>query len=101
MGSRWRFRDCAAGRRRQILPLLLLLLTWSNKIFSHSLLNLAILYLDLAPGISSYPARAIMLTKFETKSPRVKGLAFHPKRPWILARSVLSSDGSSSLAFTA
>eukprot|EP00096_Caligus_rogercresseyi_P012653 TRINITY_DN536_c0_g1_i4.p1 TRINITY_DN536_c0_g1~~TRINITY_DN536_c0_g1_i4.p1 ORF type:complete len:1250 (+),score=425.50 TRINITY_DN536_c0_g1_i4:124-3873(+) len=26
-----------------------------------------------------------MLTKFETKSPRVKGLAFHPKRPWILA----------------
>merc|ERR1712227_1067540 len=26
-----------------------------------------------------------MLTKFETKSPRVKGLAFHPKRPWILS----------------
>ena len=26
-----------------------------------------------------------MLTKFETKSPRVKGLAFHSKRPWILA----------------
>eukprot|EP00095_Tigriopus_kingsejongensis_P002880 maker-scaffold52_size450388-snap-gene-3.16 protein:Tk02880 transcript:maker-scaffold52_size450388-snap-gene-3.16-mRNA-1 annotation:"coatomer subunit alpha" len=26
-----------------------------------------------------------MLTKFETKSPRVKGLAFHPQRPWILA----------------
>mmetsp|Transcript_1588 Transcript_1588/g.4763 ORF Transcript_1588/g.4763 Transcript_1588/m.4763 type:complete len:1272 (-) Transcript_1588:142-3957(-) len=26
-----------------------------------------------------------MLTKFETKSNRVKGLAFHPKRPWILA----------------
>ncbi|XP_035684258.1 coatomer subunit alpha-like isoform X1 [Branchiostoma floridae] len=26
-----------------------------------------------------------MLTKFETKSARVKGLAFHPKRPWILA----------------
>lgn len=26
-----------------------------------------------------------MLTKFETKSSRVKGLAFHPKRPWILA----------------
>ncbi|GMH39915.1 hypothetical protein BSKO_07819 [Bryopsis sp. KO-2023] len=26
-----------------------------------------------------------MLTKFETKSMRVKGLAFHPKRPWILA----------------
>eukprot|EP00798_Chlamydomonas_sp_ICE-L_P024536 gene24537-10141_t len=25
------------------------------------------------------------LTKFETKSNRVKGLTFHPKRPWILA----------------
>ncbi|KAJ3305877.1 hypothetical protein HDU76_004940 [Blyttiomyces sp. JEL0837] len=26
-----------------------------------------------------------MLAKFETKSNRVKGLSFHPKRPWILA----------------
>ncbi|KAG1700924.1 Coatomer subunit alpha [Nymphon striatum] len=26
-----------------------------------------------------------MLTKFETKSARVKGLSFHPNRPWILA----------------
>lgn len=26
-----------------------------------------------------------MLTKFETKSNRVKGLAFHPERPWILS----------------
>ncbi|KAL1131457.1 hypothetical protein AAG570_011074 [Ranatra chinensis] len=26
-----------------------------------------------------------MLTKFETKSARVKGLSFHPKRPWILS----------------
>jgi len=26
-----------------------------------------------------------MLTKFETRSKRVKGLSFHPKRPWILA----------------
>ncbi|GLJ14129.1 hypothetical protein SUGI_0226700 [Cryptomeria japonica] len=26
-----------------------------------------------------------MLTKFETKSDRVKGLSFHPKRPWILS----------------
>jgi coatomer protein complex subunit alpha (xenin) len=26
-----------------------------------------------------------MLTKFETKSNRVKGLSFHTKRPWILA----------------
>ncbi|XP_053408078.1 coatomer subunit alpha-like isoform X1 [Mercenaria mercenaria] len=25
-----------------------------------------------------------MLTKFETKSARVKGLSFHPKRPWVL-----------------
>lgn len=28
---------------------------------------------------------AKMLTKFETKSNRVKGLSFHPRRPWILA----------------
>ena len=28
---------------------------------------------------------ARMLTKFETKSNRVKGLSFHPRRPWILA----------------
>ncbi|CAO1311217.1 unnamed protein product [Diamesa hyperborea] len=26
-----------------------------------------------------------MLTNFETKSARVKGLSFHPKRPWVLA----------------
>lgn len=26
-----------------------------------------------------------MLTKFETKSARVKGLSFHPRRPWLLA----------------
>eukprot|EP00049_Salpingoeca_infusionum_P027282 m.31496 g.31496 ORF g.31496 m.31496 type:complete len:1209 (-) comp9423_c0_seq1:1240-4866(-) len=26
-----------------------------------------------------------MLTKFEAKSPRVKGVAFHPTRPWVLA----------------
>ncbi|MFS7973678.1 putative transcription factor WD40-like family [Helianthus anomalus] len=26
-----------------------------------------------------------MLTKFETKSNRVKGMSFHSKRPWILA----------------
>lgn len=26
-----------------------------------------------------------VLTKFETKSARVKGLSFHPKRPWVLA----------------
>lgn len=27
----------------------------------------------------------LMLTKFETKTSRVKGLSFHPKRPWLLA----------------
>ena len=26
-----------------------------------------------------------MLTKFETKSKRVKGLSFHKHRPWVLA----------------
>lgn len=26
-----------------------------------------------------------MLTKFETKSNRVKGLSFHPRRPWVVA----------------
>lgn len=26
-----------------------------------------------------------MLTKFETKSARVKGISFHPKRPWVLS----------------
>ncbi len=26
-----------------------------------------------------------MLNKFETKSKRVKGLSFHPQKPWILA----------------
>jgi coatomer subunit alpha len=27
----------------------------------------------------------MMMTKFETKSKRVKGLSFHKYRPWILA----------------
>lgn len=27
----------------------------------------------------------MQLVKFESKSHRVKGLSFHPKRPWILA----------------
>ena len=26
-----------------------------------------------------------MLVKFESKSNRVKGVSFHPKRPWVLA----------------
>jgi hypothetical protein len=29
--------------------------------------------------------KTTMLTKFESKSARVKGLAFHPVRPWICA----------------
>ena len=32
----------------------------------------------------SYQSPYEMLSKFESKSSRVKGLAFHPKRPWIL-----------------
>ena len=31
------------------------------------------------------PALSNMLTKFDSKSNRVKGLSFHPKRPWVLA----------------
>ncbi|KAF2585094.1 hypothetical protein F2Q70_00033716 [Brassica cretica] len=38
-----------------------------------------------SPTLASTFLRANMLTKFETKSNRVKGLTFHPKRPWILA----------------
>ncbi|PHH71902.1 hypothetical protein CDD80_4912 [Ophiocordyceps camponoti-rufipedis] len=30
------------------------------------------------------PSSPTMLTKFESKSSRAKGIAFHPKRPWIL-----------------
>jgi len=26
-----------------------------------------------------------MLVKFETKSQRVKGISFHPTRPWVIA----------------
>lgn len=33
---------------------------------------------------ASGPEAKSMLTKFEAKSARVKGLSFHPKRPWIL-----------------
>jgi hypothetical protein len=29
--------------------------------------------------------QSTMLTKFESKSARVKGLAFHPVRPWVCA----------------
>jgi len=36
---------------------------------------------DFAGG----PAKSPMLTKFESKSARVKGLSFHPTRTWILA----------------
>ncbi|KNC53867.1 coatomer protein complex [Thecamonas trahens ATCC 50062] len=34
---------------------------------------------------SARAAPSTMITKFETKSNRVKGLSFHPSRPWILA----------------
>ena len=38
------------------------------------------------PSSSSSSSKAAkMLIKFESKSNRVKGLAFHPRRPWILA----------------
>jgi len=30
-------------------------------------------------------SKPFMQVKFETKSARVKGLSFHPNRPWILA----------------
>ncbi|KAK8522144.1 hypothetical protein V6N13_115119 [Hibiscus sabdariffa] len=36
-------------------------------------------------GLTVGEERKKMLTKFETKSNRVKGLSFHSKRPWILA----------------
>ena len=38
-----------------------------------------------ASSSSSSSKSAKMLIKFESKSNRVKGLAFHPRRPWILA----------------
>ena len=37
------------------------------------------------PESTEREEREKMLTKFETKSNRVKGLSFHSKRPWILA----------------
>jgi hypothetical protein len=35
-------------------------------------------------GFETVSMCAEMLTKFESKSSRVKGVSFHPKRPWIL-----------------
>ena len=35
-------------------------------------------------GLGGRRAEVEMLTKFETKSNRVKGLSFHPSRPWVL-----------------
>lgn len=35
--------------------------------------------------LSSITGESRMLIKFEQKCNRVKGLAFHPKRPWVLA----------------
>ena len=48
---------------------------------------------DLKYACKNEPSAAIslsqtsttMLTKFESKSARVKGLAFHPVRPWVAA----------------
>ena len=34
--------------------------------------------------LSSYAQLSLTLLQFESKSSRAKGLAFHPKRPWIL-----------------
>ena len=34
---------------------------------------------------SHHQSQYQMLTKFESKSSRVKGIAFHPKRPWVLS----------------
>ena len=36
-------------------------------------------------GAAKTNSEKAMLTKFETKSNRVKGLAFHNRRPWVLA----------------
>jgi len=36
-------------------------------------------------GSRGHPYKQTMLTKFESKSARVKGLAFHPVRPWVCA----------------
>jgi coatomer alpha subunit, putative len=40
---------------------------------------------EASTQVSSNQEESKMLIKFETKSARVKGLSFHPKRPWILA----------------
>lgn len=40
---------------------------------------------ELAKQKAPLYTRHTMLTKFESKSARVKGLAFHPVRPWICA----------------
>lgn len=38
-----------------------------------------------ANALTGHNATLTMLTKFESKSARVKGLAFHPVRPWVCA----------------
>ena len=38
-----------------------------------------------AAGVGMSSSSSEFLTKFETKSNRVKGLSFHPRRPWIVA----------------
>lgn len=41
--------------------------------------------LELDFDYKSSQSEGEMLTKFETKSARVKGISFHAKRPWVLA----------------
>ena len=41
-------------------------------------------------AIFTMPGKKNIITKFESKSARVKGLAFHHSRPWVLAVSVAS-----------
>lgn len=41
--------------------------------------------ISLPSNVESQQYSYQMLTKFESKSSRVKGIVFHPKRPWVLA----------------
>ena len=52
-------------------------------------------------GSAAHTAQGLstMLTKFETKSNRVKGLSFHPSRPWVLCRCAPAPVPTASLRF--
>lgn len=41
--------------------------------------------MNVLVGSSTLSVETNVLTKFESKSARVKGVVFHPKRPWVLA----------------